>query len=142
MGSVICAGIREGDDMKQSHSMQTPLARARGLGSAKSGLSHWWHQRLTAIAMVPLMVASLVVVALIGQADYGSALALMANPLVATLLLILVLVGFFHAALGLQVVIEDYVSQEGIRMSFIILVKMVMFALAALSVLSILKLAL
>ena len=128
--------------MKQSHSMQTPLARARGLGSAKSGLSHWWHQRLTAIAMVPLMVASLVVVALIGQADYDSALALMANPLVATLLLILVLVGFFHAALGLQVVIEDYVSQEGIRMSFIILVKMVMFALAALSVLSILKLAL
>ena len=128
--------------MKQSHSMQTPLARARGLGSAKSGLSHWWHQRLTAIAMVPLVVASLVVVALIGQADYDSALALMANPLVATLLLILVLVGFFHAALGLQVVIEDYVSQEGIRMSFIILVKMMMFALAALSVLSILKLAL
>ena len=128
--------------MKQSHSMQTPLARARGLGSAKSGLSHWWHQRLTAIAMVPLMVASLVVVALIGQADYDSALALMANPLVATLLLILVLVGFFHAALGLQVVIEDYVSQEGVRMSFIILVKMVLFALAALSVLSILKLAL
>ena len=128
--------------MKQSHSMQTPLARARGLGSAKSGLSHWWHQRLTAIAMVPLVVASLVVVALIGQADYDSALALMANPLVATLLLILVLVGFFHAALGLQVVIEDYVSQEGVRMSFIILVKMVLFALAALSVLSILKLAL
>ena len=142
MGSVIRAGIKEDDDMKQSHSMQTPLARARGLGSAKSGLSHWWHQRLTAIAMVPLMVASLVVVALIGQADYDSALALMANPLVATLLLILVLVGFFHAALGLQVVIEDYVSKEGIRMSFIILVKMMMFALAALSVLSILKLAL
>ena len=128
--------------MKQKHSMQTPLARVRGLGSAKSGLSHWWHQRLTAIAMVPIMVASLILVAQIGTLDYQGAIDLMANPLAATLLLLLVLVGFFHAALGLQVVIEDYVGNEGARMGLIITVKMISFALAVLSIVSILKVAL
>ena len=128
--------------MKQKHSMQTPLARVRGLGSAKSGLSHWWHQRLTAIAMVPIMVASLILVAQIGMLDYQGAIDLMANPLAATLLLLLVLVGFFHAALGLQVVIEDYVDNEGARMGLIIAVKMIRFALAVLSIVSILKVAL
>lgn len=128
--------------MKQKHSMQTPLARVRGLGSAKSGLSHWWHQRLTAIAMVPIMVASLILVAQIGMLDYQGAIDLMANPLAATLLLLLVLVGFFHAALGLQVVIEDYVGNEGARMGLIITVKMISFALAVLSIVSILKVAL
>ena len=128
--------------MKQTHSMQTPLARVRGLGSAKSGLSHWWHQRLTAIAMVPIMIASLILVAQIGMLDYQGAIDLMANPLAATLLLLLVLVGFFHAALGLQVVIEDYVSNEGARMGLIITVKMISFALAVLSIVSILKVAL
>ena len=128
--------------MKQKHSMQTPLARVRGLGSAKSGLSHWWHQRLTAIAMVPIMVASLILVAQIGMLDYQGAIDLMANPLAATLLLLLVLVGFFHAALGLQVVIEDYVDNEGARMGLIIAVKMISFALAVLSIVSILKVAL
>ena len=128
--------------MKQKHSMQTPLARVRGLGSAKSGLSHWWHQRLTAIAMVPIMVASLLLVAQIGMLDYQGAIDLMANPLAATLLLLLVLVGFFHAALGLQVVIEDYVGNEGARMGLIIAVKMISFALAVLSIVSILKVAL
>lgn len=128
--------------MKQTHSMQTPLARVRGLGSAKSGLSHWWHQRLTAIAMVPIMIGSLILVAQIGMLDYQGAIDLMANPLAATLLLLLVLVGFFHAALGLQVVIEDYVSNEGARMGLIITVKMISFALAVLSIVSILKVAL
>jgi len=128
--------------MKHQTSMQTPLARVRGLGSAKSGLSHWWHQRLTAIAMVPLMVISVLIIAQIGMVDYQSAVDLVSNPLVATWLLLLVIVGYFHAALGLQVVLEDYVADEGKRMALIIFVKMSLFALAALSVVSILKVAL
>ena len=128
--------------MKSSHSMQTPLAKVRGLGSAKSGVHHWWHQRLTAIAMVPLMVMSVILIANLGTLDYDSALGLMSNPFVATLLLLLVLVGFFHAALGLQVVIEDYIAADGLRMGLIIMVKMALFALAVLSVLSMLKVAL
>lgn len=122
--------------------MRTPLAKARGLGSAKSGLHHWWHQRLTALALVPLMVVALIMVATIGTLDYAGAMAMMANPFVAALLLLLVLVGFYHAALGLQVVFEDYVAQEGRRMVLIILVKMALFALATLTILSILKVSL
>ena len=122
--------------------MRTPLAKARGLGSAKSGLHHWWHQRLTALALVPLMVVALIMVATIGRLDYAGAMAMMANPFVAALLLLLVLVGFYHAALGLQVVFEDYVAQEGRRMVLIILVKMALFALATLTILSILKVSL
>ena len=128
--------------MKKTNSMQTPLAKVRGLGSAKSGLHHWWHQRLTAIAMVPLMIATLVIISQIGTLDYDGAMALMANPLVASLLLLLVLVGFYHAAMGLQVVLEDYISSEGQRMALIIFVKMALFALAVLAIVSILKVAL
>ena len=128
--------------MKYNNSMRTPLAKARGLGSAKSGLHHWWHQRLTALALVPLMVVALIMVASIGTLDYDGAMAMMANPFVAALLLLLVLVGFYHAALGLQVVFEDYVAQEGRRMVLIILVKMALFALATLTILSILKVSL
>lgn len=127
--------------MRSKNSMQTPLARVRGLGSAKSGLHHWWHQRLTALAMVPLMLVTLAIVASLGTLDYDGALSLMANPFVATLLLLLVVVGFYHAALGLQVVIEDYVGAEGVRMGIIIFVKMALFALAIVTLLSILKVA-
>ena len=128
--------------MKQQNSMRTPLARVRGLGSAKSGLHHWWHQRLTAIALVPLMVVTIMLIANIGMLDYAGAMALMANPFVAALMLLLVLVGFYHAAMGLQVVIEDYVAAEGKRMAAIIMVKMALFALATLTILSILKVSL
>ena len=128
--------------MKHNNSMRTPLAKARGLGSAKSGVHHWWHQRLTALALVPLMIISLIMVASIGTLDYAGAMAMMANPLVAALLLLLVLVGFYHAALGLQVVFEDYIASEGKRMVFIIVVKMALFALATLTILSILKVSL
>ena len=127
--------------MRHKNSMQTPLARVRGLGSAKSGLHHWWHQRLTALAMVPLILASLALVATMGSLDYQGAMALMANPFAAALLLLLVVVGFYHAALGLQVVIEDYVSAEGTRLALILIVKMCLFALAIVTLLSILKVA-
>lgn len=128
--------------MKHQNSMQTPLARVRGLGSAKSGLHHWWHQRLTAIALVPLMIVTLIVIARLGTLDYDGAMAMMANPFISALLLLLVLVGFYHAAMGLQVVLEDYVASEGKRMASIIFVKMALFALATLTIVSILKVSL
>lgn len=128
--------------MKHKNSMRTPLARVRGLGSAKSGLHHWWHQRLTAIALVPLMIVTILTVATIGTLDYAGALALMANPFISALLLLLVIVGFYHAAMGLRVVLEDYVAAEGTRMVAILFVKMALFALATLTILSILKVSL
>ncbi len=90
-------------------SLRNPLARAKGLGSAKGGTSHWWHQRLTAIALAGLSPWFVVfAVGLLG-ADQGAVRNAIAQPLNASLLSAFVLSLFWHAQLGLQVVVEDYV---------------------------------
>jgi succinate dehydrogenase / fumarate reductase membrane anchor subunit len=90
-------------------SLRNPLARAKGLGSAKDGTTHWWHQRLTAIALALLTPWFVVfAVGLIG-ADQAAVQGAIARPLTATLLAAFVLSLFWHARLGLQVVVEDYI---------------------------------
>ena len=90
-------------------SLRNPLARAKGLGSAKNGTGHWWHQRLTAIALALLTPWFVIfAVGLIGAGHDTVRLAI-AQPLSATLLAAFVLSLFWHAQLGLQVVVEDYV---------------------------------
>jgi succinate dehydrogenase / fumarate reductase, membrane anchor subunit len=122
-------------------SMRSPLARARGLGSAKSGTMHFWWQRVTAIALVPLTVWMMV--ALIGAAgsDYASAHAFVANPLVATLTLALIVALFHHAQLGLQVVIEDYVHVEWVKLTALLLVKFTAIVLALMSAIAVVRIA-
>lgn len=88
---------------------QTPLKRARGLGSAKSGAHHWIVQRITAIALIPLSLWVTWIVLATLHADYAQARALVHEPVNAVLLITFVLAAFWHAQLGLQVVIEDYV---------------------------------
>ncbi len=128
--------------MLKSNSMKTPLAQARGLGTAKSGLSHWWHQRLTAIAMVGLVAWMCVLVVMLAGADFDVAISLLSHPINAAILILFIGVGFWHSALGLQVVLEDYVSHEGIRLTMIIAFRMVLMLLGAISMLSLLKIAL
>jgi len=121
--------------------MRTPLGRVRGLGSAKEGVGHWWTQRLTAVALVPLLlwfVASLV--QLVG-ADYAHVVAWIARLPVAVLLCLLFVAGFYHLSLGLQVVIEDYVHREPCRIVALVLVKFGCWALAAAALFSVLKIA-
>lgn len=127
---------------KRTSTMQTPLARARGLGSAKSGLHHWWHQRLTAAAMVVLIGYAIWLVASLSGQDYDGAVALISQPWHASMLLLLILTGFYHAALGLQVVIEDYVGGEQARMFTIILVKAALLVMAVMAVFSTLRITL
>ncbi|MGC6412097.1 MAG: succinate dehydrogenase, hydrophobic membrane anchor protein [Candidatus Puniceispirillaceae bacterium] len=127
---------------EKRETMQTPLARARGLGSAKSGLHHWWHQRLTAAAMVVLIAYAIWLVASLSGADYAAAVGLISQPWHASMLLLLVLTGFYHAALGLQVVIEDYIGNEKARMFTILLVKAGLMVLAVMAVFSTLRIAL
>ncbi|MGE5539570.1 MAG: succinate dehydrogenase, hydrophobic membrane anchor protein [Gemmatimonas sp.] len=122
-------------------SMRTPLGRVRGLGSAKEGVHHWWVQRLTAVALVPLMlwfVASLIQLA---GADYAHVTAWVAQPVVAVLLLLLFVSGFYHLSLGLQVVVEDYVHEEPARIVSLVVVRFACWALAAVAVFSVLKIA-
>ena len=128
--------------MNKSRSMQTPLAAVRGLGSAKSGLHHWWNQRMTAVAMVPLVIWMVSLCILMTGASYQDALAIASHPANATVLILFVAVGFWHAILGLQVILEDYVAAEGLRLVLIVVIRMFAIALAALSILSIFRVAL
>lgn len=100
--------------------MRTPLSRVRGLGAAKTGTTHFWRQRLTALALVPLglfLIAS--IVALVG-ADYETARAYLSSPLVSILFLGLILAGVYHMYLGMQVIIEDYVHAAGAKLAALI----------------------
>lgn len=108
-------------------SLRNPLARAKGLGSAKNGTSHWWHQRLTAIALALLTPWFVIfAVGLLG-ADQASVRLAIAQPFTATLLAAFVLSLFWHAQLGLQVVVEDYLHgwsevalQVAIRFAYVL----------------------
>lgn len=109
----------------KSSDLRTPLARARGLGSAHAGLHHWWMQRLTAIALVPLVVWFAVSLVMMSGADYGVVRAWIGSPFVMVLLILTIVVGLHHGQLGLQVVIEDYIHGEGRKLAMILLVRFV-----------------
>ena len=113
--------------------LRTPLARARGLGSAKSGVGHWWAQRLTAIALIPLVVWFAISLVMLSGADYPVVRAWIGSPLVMMLLILTISVGLHHGQLGLQVVIEDYVGNDGWKLALIVIVKFiaVLFGLGA-----------
>jgi succinate dehydrogenase / fumarate reductase membrane anchor subunit len=91
-------------------SILNPLQRVRGLGSAKSGTEHWWHQRLTSVALVPLsLFLVILMVSLIG-ADHATVVARVGHPLVAVGLILTLIAIAWHMQLGMQVIIEDYVN--------------------------------
>jgi len=122
--------------------LKNPLARARGLGSAHDGLHHWRAQRLTSVASIPLSLWFLWVVVALRGADHATVLAWMAQPVNAILMILTVVTFFYHAWLGMQVVIEDYVHNEGFKMVKLATTKMALFALAVAAIFSILKIAL
>ncbi len=101
--------------MDNNSSMRTPLSKVRGLGSARSGTDHFWRQRLTAMANIPLAIAFIVVVLLLQGKDRASALHLLANPFVTILMLMFIGSGLYHMRLGMQIIIEDYVHGEGTK---------------------------
>jgi len=95
--------------------MRTPLGLARGLGSAKSGTDHWWEQRLTSVALVPLTIAAiLIVMTLIGR-SHAAVVQILGSPLVAIIMLLFIYATALHMKLGLQSIIEDYVHDKGIK---------------------------
>ncbi|CAO3350763.1 succinate dehydrogenase, hydrophobic membrane anchor protein [Azospirillum sp. 11R-A] len=122
-----------------SKTLRSPLQVARGLGSAKHGTEHWWSQRLTAIALVPLTVWFVFGVIRHLGADHAAFIAWMKSPFSAVMMILTAVVTFHHAQSGLQVVIEDYVHAEWQKMALIIGVKFLSFALAAACVLAVVK---
>lgn len=121
--------------------LRTPLARARGLGSAKSGTEHWWLSRLTSLALVPLTLWF--VISVIGHLDASwiEMRAWLSSPWPAVLMILTVGVTFHHTASGLQVVIEDYVHHELAKTFAIIAVKFLCLLLAVAGIFSVLKIA-
>ncbi|MBN9455740.1 MAG: succinate dehydrogenase, hydrophobic membrane anchor protein [Bosea sp.] len=120
--------------------MRTPLGRVRGLGSAKSGTGHFWLQRLTAVANVILTVIFVfVVVALVGK-PYPAAMALLTQPCVAILMLLFILSACVHMRIGMQVIIEDYVHEEGVKILAVMANTFFAIAVGAASVYAVLKL--
>jgi succinate dehydrogenase / fumarate reductase membrane anchor subunit len=120
--------------------MSTPLARVRGLGAAKSGTEHFWRQRLTAVANVPLsMTFVVIVVSLLGRNQPWVAQTL-GSPLVAIIMLLFILSITTHMRIGMQVIIEDYVHEEPMRLILIMLNTFFTLAVALASAYGLLKL--
>jgi succinate dehydrogenase membrane anchor subunit len=117
--------------------LRSSLGRVRGLGSAKEGVRHWWAQRVTAIALVPLSVWFVVAVISLLGANYTEYQAWIGQFGNALLMILTTLVLFYHAHLGMQVIIEDYVHGEGARVITLLFFKFVLAALAASCVLAV-----
>ena len=113
--------------------LRTPLSRARGLGSARQGVHHWWAQRITAVALIPLVTWFAISLIMMSGADYAVVRAWIGSPVVMVLLILTIAVGLHHGQLGMQVVIEDYVHSDGWKLALIVLVRFiaVFFGLAA-----------
>jgi succinate dehydrogenase / fumarate reductase membrane anchor subunit len=91
---------------------RTPLSRVRGLGAARSGTTHFWHERLTSVAALPLTIGFIVVVLSLLGRNHAAAIQILGSPLVAILLLLFIITSVYHMWLGMQVIIEDYVHHE------------------------------
>lgn len=122
-------------------SYRTPLARARGLGSAKDGTAHWVVQRITAVALVPLSLWFVVSILMLMHQNYVTVVNWMHAPWNAILLVLLVLTAYWHAYLGLQVVVEDYVHVAWVKVSAIVLLRLLAVVLTAIGIFVVLRIA-
>jgi len=122
-------------------SLRSPLGQVAGLGSAKNGVHHWWLQRLTSVALVPLTVWFTISLLSLPSLDHVTVVAWMAQSWTALLLILLVLVATWHSQLGVRVVVEDYVHTTGLRTLTLVILTFVHAFLAVAGVFAILKVA-
>jgi succinate dehydrogenase / fumarate reductase membrane anchor subunit len=122
--------------------LRSPIKIAQGLGSAKTGARHFMAQRITAVALIGLCLWFVWIVLSMLHMDYGGAHALIAQPFNAVLMIAFVVAVFWHAQLGLQVVIEDYVHMRGLELTLQIVVKFLCFLGAVASALAVIRIAL
>jgi succinate dehydrogenase / fumarate reductase, membrane anchor subunit len=119
----------------------TAIGRVRGLGSAKSGAHHWWLERLTSVSTLLLFIWLLVALLRLPRLDYDMMTQWLASPLAAVPMLLLIVSTFWHTKLGMQVIIEDYVHEEGLKLFTVTILNFFVLALGALAFFSVLKIA-
>ncbi len=121
-------------------SMRTPLSRVRNLGASHSGTTDFWRQRITAVAMVLLVLPVIVVVMMLIGSNHAGAAQILGSPPVAIILLLFIIASTWHMKIGMQVVIEDYVQTETLKLVAIMANNFFCFAVALASIYAILKL--
>jgi len=122
-------------------SLMTPLNRVLGLGTAKGAAEHWWLQRMTAVALLPLGLWLAYELLTLGSFDYASVVGWVREPVTSILLILLVVAVGYHSALGVQVVIEDYVTGKGARAATLMASTLAHFALTIAAVFAVLRIA-
>ena len=120
--------------------VRTPLAKVRGNGSAKEGTSHFWRQRLTAIANVPLLMFFIGLIVYLNGASHSETVATLSQPLVALAVIAVLISGLYHMRLGMDDIILDYAHTEGVKFALVILNNFFCLGVGLLAVYSLLKL--
>jgi succinate dehydrogenase / fumarate reductase membrane anchor subunit len=120
--------------------IRTPLARVRGAGSARSGTGHFWYQRLTAVANIPLTIAAVIILILLLGRNQAAAAQILGSPAVAIIMLLFVASTVIHMRIGMQVIIEDYVHDESAKLTLLMANTFFTIAVGLASIYGILKL--
>lgn len=120
---------------------RSPIARARGLGSAKEGVEHWWAERVSAVALVPLTIWFAASIIAVAGNDHAAFVAWIGSPLSSVCMVLLLIALFYHMALGLQVVIEDYVHSRT-KIALLAAMRLGCFVLATAGIVATIRIAL
>lgn len=123
------------------HRRRSPFDKTQGLGSAREGVEHWWAQRVTAVALIPLTLWFAAALMAHARSDYGVFVSWLRAPVTTVLMVLLLIALFYHMALGLQVVVEDYVHDDRVKIPAVIAIRLGSFALAVAGIIAVLRVA-